>query len=186
MESKNCTHCGSQNPISSKYCSRCGYELPKVIVEEDKTSIQKKPSPKFNTKRIVTVATGVITFFLFYYIGQALFTKSPVSRDEQLKAMCREVNKGCPYTIDGNTRFDSVEALTGNSIQYNYTLVNDEKSKIDIDILKSKLEPQLINTVKTNPDMAEIRENKTTLIYNYNDKNKEPVLKIVVVSEQYK
>ena len=186
MENKGCTHCGTQNPGSSKYCSRCGYELPKVIVEEAKPEVPKRPSTKFDTKKIVTIITGIVTFTIFYFIGQSFFTKSPVSRDEQLKAMCQEINKGCPYTLDGNMRLNNVEALTGNSVQYNYTLVNDKKAQINVDVLKSQLEPHIIKAIKTNPDMKYIRENETTLTYNYSDKNKEPVLKIVVVSELYK
>jgi predicted amidophosphoribosyltransferase len=37
MEKNKCNKCETDNPITNKYCSRCGYELPKIqtVIEEE-------------------------------------------------------------------------------------------------------------------------------------------------------
>lgn len=87
--------------------------------------------------------------------------------------------------VDQNTRLDNVAAFPNNIFQYNYTLVNLEKSEVNIDTVKKYLEPNIINNVKTNPDLKPYRDNKVTMAYNYRDKNGVFVLKIEVTPEMY-
>jgi len=88
--------------------------------------------------------------------------------------------------IDQYTRLDNAMALPNNSFQYNYTLINIDKSEVNLDTVKKYIEPNIINNVKTNPDLKIYRENKTTMIYNYRDKNGIFVVRIAVTPEMYK
>jgi hypothetical protein len=51
---------------------------------------------------------------------------------------------------------------------------------------KKNIESLIINTVKTNPDMAFFREKEVTMKYYYKDKNGNYLFSITVVPEQYK
>lgn len=96
-----------------------------------------------------------------------------------------ELNKSCPIMVDQQTRLDNVVALPDNAFQYNYTLVAYDKSEINIDTVKKYIEPTLVNTVRTNPDLKSFREHNVTMIYNYRDKHGVFVLKIPVTPAQY-
>lgn len=87
--------------------------------------------------------------------------------------------------VDQFTRLDNSVALPDNSFQYNYTLVEVTKDEVIIDTVKKYIEPNILNTVKTNPDLKFFRDNKTTLIYNYKDMNGEFVHKFSVTPEMY-
>ena len=87
--------------------------------------------------------------------------------------------------IDNVTRLDNAIALTGNTFQYNYSIVTMVKDSINIEKLKNYLEPRIINTVKTEPMMKIIRDNKTTVNYSYKDKSGVFLFTISVKPEQY-
>ena len=97
-----------------------------------------------------------------------------------------EINKSCPIMIDSETRFDNAIVLPSKVFQYNYTLINMEIETVDIDMLKNYLEPNIINFVRTNPDMKPQRDNKVTVNYYYQDKNRNYLFTISVTPEQYK
>lgn len=185
MEKVNCTSCGMENPTNSKYCSRCGYELPKIkteIVNEPVQQQVKKTNEK--SKKIVGIVAGVIAFGLTYYGVQQLFLKPP-SIDKVMMQAASELNKTCPIMIDPYTRLDNAIAMPDNSFQYNYTMVNVGKSEVNIDTIKKSNEPRIINNVKTDPNLKIYRDNKTTMIYNYLDKNGVFVFKISVTADMY-
>ncbi len=87
--------------------------------------------------------------------------------------------------VDKETRLDNAIALPNNIFQYNYTLINIDKSQIDEATVKNAMTPGLINNVKTNPELRLYREHKTTLAYNYRDKNGSFILKISVTPDLY-
>ena len=99
-------------------------------------------------KKTFGVIVGVITFGLAYFGAQQMF-KAP-SFDKAMMEAASELNKTCPIMVDQDTRLDNAVALPGNIFQYNYTLVNYEKSELNIDTVKKYIEPGLINSVKTN------------------------------------
>ena len=96
-----------------------------------------------------------------------------------------ELNKTCPIMVDKDTQLDNAVAMPDNVFQYNYTLVNLEKSQVNIDTVKKYIEPGLINSVKTNPDLKNYRDNKVTMAYSYKDKNGVFILKISVTPDLY-
>ena len=96
-----------------------------------------------------------------------------------------EINENCPIMIDNDTRLDNTVAMPNNIFQYNYTLVNLEKNEINIEELRSFIEPNVVNNVKTNPEMKAYKDNKVTMSYFYKDKKGEYLLEINVTPEQY-
>ena len=170
MEKVVCTHCGSDNSIKAKYCSSCGYELPKAETDNRETEIQQKTNPKRNYKKqILGAIIGALVFWGSYYLVQNFFFNSNTF-DKGMMHMASEINKSCPIMIDSETRLDNAIALPNKVLQYNYTLVNMLKDSVNTDEMKSILEPVIINFVKTNPDMKPLRDINTTVNYYYKDK----------------
>jgi hypothetical protein len=87
--------------------------------------------------------------------------------------------------VDNATRLDNVIVMPDNILQYNYTLVKWVKDSININELKSHIEPTIINLIKTNPDMKTLCDSKTTFRYYYKDRKGVYLFRIVVTPEQY-
>ena len=126
----------------------------------------------------------VVGFGVMFAIQQFYF-KTP-SYNKVMMEIASELNKTCPFMVDRETRFDNAIALPENIFQYNYSLVNAEKASVNSDEIRSHLEPNLINFVKTSPQMKIQREYKTTLNYYYKDKNGEYLFLISITPDKYK
>ena len=186
MEKVKCNQCGTENPGNYKYCFSCGYELPKITTEIPENPVQQSKTKKQgNRKNTLGILVGVITFSLSFFAAQQLFFKVP-SLDKAMMKMAGEINKTCPVMIDSETRLDNAIALPKNTFQYNYTLIHLEKASTDTTEMRKVLEPNIVNTVKTNPQMQFQREHKTTLNYYYKDKDGAFLLLISITPDKYK
>ena len=186
MENVTCKNCGADNKANQKYCSRCGKELSK-LPEENFTSQQVQPpapTTPDRRKKLLGAIVGIIAFGLSYWAVQQIFFKPP-SFDKVMMQAASELNKTCPIMVDQYTRLDNALALPDNAFQYNYTLVNITKAEVNLDTVKKYIEPGILSNVKTNPDMKVYRDNKTTMIYYYKDKNGEFVYKFSVTPDMY-
>jgi hypothetical protein len=103
---------------------------------------------KGTRKKIIGTIAGIVAFGLAYFGAQQLF-KTP-SFDKAMMEAASELNKTCPIMVDQDTRLDNALAFPDNIFQYNHTLVNLDKSELNVDTVKKYLEPELINNVKTN------------------------------------
>lgn len=185
MEKANCTNCGTDNNRIAKYCSGCGFELPKLESKIAENIEPKKTTEKSEKrKKIISAVVGAIAFVLSYFAAQHFFFEKP-SFDKVMVEVASEINKTCPIMVDQDTRLDNTVAMPNNIFQYNYTLVNMVKSEVNSEDLKNYIEPVLINTIRTNPDMKIYRDNKITLAYNYKDKNGVFILKINITPDHY-
>ena len=72
--------------------------------------------------------------------------------------------------VDSDTRLDNAVALPDNVFQYNYTVINYVKEELDIEKLKNTVSPGILNNIKTNPGLKNLRDNKVTMSYLYKDK----------------
>ena len=137
-----------------------------------------------DVKKIVITIAGIVTFVLVYVAAQQIFVK-PDSFDKTMMAVASDLNKTCPIMVNQYTRLDNAVALPANVFQYNYTLVLWEKAEINIDTLRKYNEPELVNSLRTNPGLKAFRENKVTMKYSYRDKNGEFVLLVSVSPDMY-
>lgn len=178
-----CSHCGCVNKSNSRYCKDCGYELPRIIIEKaEEPSGNPTPAKKrISWAQIVGIATSMIVIA----VVQQVFFK-PKSFDKAMMQWASEINKTCPIMVDQETRLDNTIALPDRTFQYNYTLVNMEKSSIDVDEFIKIMEPMLVKNIQTNPDMKIQRDYKTTLKYYYKDKEGNHITTIAVTTDKYK
>lgn len=139
---------------------------------------------QFNRNKLIGIAIGVIAFFTTSYLVQNLLFKQPKFEDNLAK-IANEVNKTCPKMIDQDTRLDNVVAHSNNKFQYNYTLVNLSAETVDTIKFHQLVDANIINNVKSNPDLKIYRDNKTTIGYLYKDFSGNYLMRISVTPEMY-
>lgn len=185
MEKINCSHCGADNKANIKYCTSCGYELPKPKTEVIFEPVQQQPAKdKVLMPKIMGIIFGVIVFGVTTFAISQLFFKAP-AYDKAMMQIASELNKTCPVMVDAETRLDNTIAIPINTFQYNYTLVNYEKAGLDTLAIKTKMEPQVINFVRTTPQMKYQRDHRTTINYLYRDRKGEYIFSISVTPDKY-
>ena len=197
MDKVICTHCKTENSSKAKYCIECGFELPKIIKEvvpEVQTTVKPKKKRKY-VSLLVIISLIVITLsVLGYFTYQKLVENKVFATIENvintaknpLQLIANEMNKSCPMMVDAETRLDKITLPSKTVFQYNYTLINYEKTEIDTVKIKSNLEQNIIRLTKTNPQMQYQRENNVTMNYIYNDKNGDYLMSIIITPELYK
>ncbi|MCL1934350.1 MAG: hypothetical protein FWF53_11135 [Candidatus Azobacteroides sp.] len=194
-----CNRCGAENPSYSKYCRGCGYELPKIVVEN---TVPEKPVGPAKKKVALSLTIGLVIGGLFigiiigtligatasfvYFNGANQSSQSSSAFDKPLLETTDRINRNLPVMIDSETRLDNMITLDKKTFQYNYTLVNMEKGKVDTIAMKNKLEPLIINGVKTSPDAEYQRKNEMTLVHYYKDKNGNYLFSVIVTPDKYK
>ena len=212
MNFLKCNNCGHFNEVKTQYltfCSKCNKKLEnnftywsmhnpdksfedykQLICTTNKSETIQGKSKTNNPKGLKYIIGFTVTMAIFTAIGKlggeqlvAMFRKPAFNK--VMMESANEINKVCPVMVDNGTRLDNAIALPNNVFQYNYTLVDLVKDSINIDGLKNYLEPTIINTVKTNPEMKVVRENKTTVNYYYKDKVGVYLFTISVTPEQY-
>ena len=185
MENKKCTNCETENPINFRYCSSCGYELPKInredILNSNPQPAREKTKPG---KLLLSALFFTLAFGLSYIAVQQIFFRTPTF-DKNMMAIASEINKSCPLMVDAETRLDNAIALPNNIFQYNYTLVNIVKESADTAQMRIYLEPILTNLVKTDPQMKFQRDQKITMNYFYKDKTGKFLLLISITPDKY-
>ncbi len=151
---------------------------------EEVSPLKPVNTSKIRVKNYVAAIAGILFAVIGFFIYKQIFL-SPPSFDTLLMQSAGELNKSCPIMVDEYTRLDNAVALPDNGFQYNYTLVSLEKSEVNADSVKKYIEPGIISNVKTNPDLQIYRDNKTTMVYYYKDKNGAFFLKISVTPDMY-
>lgn len=137
-----------------------------------------------NKKKTINLIGGLLAGLTIAILINQIIFKAP-SFDKQMMAAASKINESCPIIVDQDTRLDNTIVLPKNIFQYNYTLVNLIKDSIDINGLKDYLQLNILNNIKTNPDLKTYRDNKVTMAYFYKDKNGEFVLKIAITADEY-
>lgn len=128
-------------------------------------------------KKVLGMLVGAAAFLIAYFAVQQVFFKPPTF-DKQMMQIASELNKSCPMMVDAATQLDNAIALPENTFQYNYTLVSMEIETVDISELKNYLEPIILNTIKTNPDLKIFRDNEVIMAYNYKDRSGKHLFKL--------
>lgn len=138
----------------------------------------------FNKEISIKAMIGVGVTIIALALMQYFFSQSP-SVDEMMVKTASEFNKSCPMMVDQITRMDNAVALPGRIFQYNFTMINMDVASIDKEELKKNLEPVIINTVKTSPELKLFRDKEITIVYYYRDINGNYMFKISVGPKQY-
>jgi len=108
--------------------------------------------------------------------------------DAILTLAAQQVNEQCPLVVDFDTTLESVEALAGKTLRYNYTLVNYSKADMTDELSESVqaiLAPTLIETVKTADEMKTLRDYGTSFQHAYYSNDGVELFVLNVTPEDY-
>ena len=111
--------------------------------------------------------------------------KEPSVQKSQVERLAGSINAKCPFMVDEITRMDSVNIFSDSTFQYNYTLIDQEISNIDVEGLFRFIQPRLMQTVVTSSNMEVQRAHGLRMIFHYRDRNGEFVTKITIEPEDY-
>jgi len=189
METVQCNHCSAVVKGNYRFCPECGFELPHIEKKlEDKPEIAeyRQAERKFPLIPVAIFVVGLVVLFGVHYLWKSEPVASGnVDYNEEFVKIADEMNKSCPVQVDQETRLDNVVVLPMNTVQYNYSLVNMDKTASDVHSLKATLEPMIVETVKSNPQLEYFRSKRATLNYHYSDKNGKELFLISVSPDKY-
>lgn len=183
MNTIRCNNCSADNKSNAKYCSQCGFELP-IIGQNSRDIPDSDKIVREGNNKVRNTILGIVAGAIAYFAVQHFIFKAP-SVDKVMMNAASELNKTCPIMIDQETRLDNALAMPNKAFQYNYTLINLDESEVNVDTLKKYIEPFIVNSIKTNPDMKMFRDNKVTMIYYYCDKDGDFVYKLSITPDMY-
>jgi hypothetical protein len=140
---------------------------------------------KIDMKRLVLIVlAAVIGSIIGKYIIDGINGKQNIF-DKNLVATANQLNMNLPIMLDSETRLDSTMALPGKKFAYYYTLVNFSVDELDVENFESIMKPTILNSIKTNSDLQEFRDNKVTMVYLYKDKSGNEIIKFEFTHDDY-
>ena len=142
------------------------------------------PENKKQLRSLLGLIVGVLGVFLISLLVQKYFSPTP-GFDKTMVQMASAINETCPIYVDQQTRLDNTVALPGNIFGYNYTLVNMKAEYINGAELKAMMEPTILNSIKSSPDMKLLRDNNVIFHYIYKDMSGVFIFKIIITPQQY-
>lgn len=142
-----------------------------------------KTQKYFRNKKILSLIFGVLAFLFIFYRIQKNTAENIVI---ELNQTVEELNKITPLKIDEFTRLDSVSSFKRKSLTYYYTLLQVNKSEVNIDSIKNYFKPNIIKSVKNSNELKVYKKNNISMNYLYYDLNGEFITAIEVNPELYK
>ncbi len=126
-------------------------------------------------------------FYVLLIVGCGLLIRcSPPSLQDKMKEVVENTNKNCPLPVDQETRLDKMAVTGEKTLQYYYTLLNVDKNSVDINAYKGPIVNQLVNAVKSNPELRYFRDNDLTFIFTYKDLSGAVLFETTISPEFYK
>jgi hypothetical protein len=141
---------------------------------------EKQRKNKLLIRKIVQIGIVVVVIS----VAQYYFVKDK-SIGKELTALVIKYDAACPIMISNDIRMEGVNTLPHNTVQYDFTLVYVQKESVAVEALKTTIEKQILATSKTNPSLQVFRDNNSTVIYNYKDRDEKELFKITLTPEMY-
>ncbi|TXE10743.1 hypothetical protein ES711_02215 [Gelidibacter salicanalis] len=142
-----------------------------------------EPEKQKSKGKVVGIVVGLIAFAISYYAVQQFFKPD---LEAELKEAAVQLNKQAPLQVDQFVRLDSAASKGTTNFMYYYTLIDIDKSEVNVDTINKYIKPDLIENIKTHPDLKIYRDHNITMEYKYYDKNGEFATAISVTPDLYK
>ena len=134
---------------------------------------------------VVKIISALIVLYLINTAIKFIFKQPEINLNDELMKVSSEINKHTPFTVDSMTRLDNVIPLSGNKLQFTYTLTTLERENIDTTILLANAKGNMKEIIKSNPKFAYFRDNKIDIFVNYLDKDGKYVCKALISYNDY-
>lgn len=139
-------------------------------------------------KSLITTAITVAAMVVLANLGPRLFNSKRelvLSNDNTIAERAEIMNKDCPFTIDSNTRLDSVSSPENNVLRQNYTLLKDSKAEIDTQAFGNIFKPELKKNLQKANQTEFFKKYNTKLVYRFYDKDRNFITDIILNSNEY-
>ena len=110
---------------------------------------------------------------------------NPEPIDNKALKVVTQFNSQCPVMIDAETRMDGIEIKNTNTIVYRYTLINLYVEKVDTAKFNAALRPGIINTIKTNKELDELKRIQCSFEYYYKDRENKFIYAFLITPKDY-
>lgn len=110
---------------------------------------------------------------------------TPETIDDKALKVVTQFNSKCPMMIDAETRMDGIEIKNGNTIKYKYTLINLLANNVDTAKFNFALRQGIINTIKTNKELDELKRINSSFEYYYSDRENKFIYSFVIAPNDY-
>lgn len=141
---------------------------------------EKQRKEKLLIRKIIQIAVVVVLVNVVQY-----YYSKNIGIDKELVALVTKYSAACPIMISNDIRMESVTILSDNTVQYDFTLIHVQKETVDVSALKMAIEKQILDTSKTNSSLQAFRDNNSTVIYSYKDRNEKELFEITLTPEMY-
>lgn len=141
---------------------------------------------KTSKQKITQQVILFVLVFLLAFFGTKYLFSGKSSPEKILKTTSEEINKKCPMKVDDETRMDNCEVKDKNTLQYNYTILSQNKDSLTVNInyVKEFVKKKAQNNLDTSPKMQDFRNNNIVLAYYYKDKNGKYLFDFTVKSKK--
>lgn len=127
----------------------------------------------------------LVLIWIFILVGSFYW-----ARENQVNSFLTEttteLNKKLPMNIDSETRIDSVSVLPNNTIWYQYTLLNIEKSSANIEEMKQEKQKSIFDWMKVNTQSKVMFDKNISMNFSFLDKNWEFLFDVILSPEMFK
>ena len=104
--------------------------------------------------------------------------------NEQIMETVKEINKHCPIMVDSSTRFENSIAAPNNTLQFNYTLIKNDRAEIDTAIFVKELHTSYVNSITTNPKFKSFKDKGISISATFYDSSAKYVCNVFIDSKQ--
>ena len=123
-------------------------------------------------------------FFILFLSVVFIQCNTSEKIDNNAIKVVNKFNEKCPMMIDSETRMDGID-IKGNSVVYKFTLINLLLENVDTSAFNKNLRPGIINSMKGNKDLDELKRINSVFEYYYKDRENKFIYSFKITPEDY-
>lgn len=105
---------------------------------------------------------------------------------KELEDKAQDINLQCPIIIDQTIRLDSCEVLSDDTLQYNYTFLFIDATKIDKNEFQDEMKCLLLYNLQNNENLKRLTSKDVNFSYYCQDENGKPLGTLIITPDDYK
>lgn len=104
---------------------------------------------------------------------------------KEIEKTVTEINSSCPIQVDQTIRLENCVAMSGLALQYNYTFLFIDATKIDRTEFELQMRDYILYNTQINEKTKKLREIGTTFIYKCSDEKGNCMGELTITPEDY-
>jgi len=138
----------------------------------------------FKVKMIFIFQKKINAFFILFFSVVFIQCNTSEKIDNKALMIVNKFNERCPMMIDSETRMDGID-IKNNNIIYKFTLINLLLENVDTSAFNRNLRSGIINSIKENKDLDELKRINSVFEYYYKDRENKFIYSFKINPEDY-